>query len=225
MVAIPKMKTFLFSNAIYFCRCWYYSNLFLHKFFIVDSYHFSNCLVHYFALYNHLIVWILFQYFIYKICTANRCAFWAFRPCHMWWHESESSHSQHKSLISYRTCGKTIQLEPCLFFEKCLCFRLRICVCVFTFLRLSFFFWQVSFERIYKQFQLYFQAVFEERLTIYFSFFFFALKETYIVYILKKLTFLKNLIFEKGALFFTSQLSCSHPLASLEKKRNTFFNN
>ena len=36
----------------------------------------------------------------------------------------------------------------------------------------------------------------------------------------KKYIFLKKVFF-----FFTSQLSCSHPLASLEKKRNTFYNN
>ena len=41
----------------------------------------------------------------------------------------------------------------------------------------------------------------------------------------KEMNLFKNNIFWKGCSFFTSQLSCSHPLASLENKRNTLYNN
>ena len=41
----------------------------------------------------------------------------------------------------------------------------------------------------------------------------------------KEINLFENVILGKKVLFFTSQLSCSHPLASLEKKRNTFSNN
>ena len=49
----------------------------------------------------------------------------------------------------------------------------------------------------------------------------FALNKACTVYISKKWTFEKM----KKVFFFTSQLSCSHPLASLKKKRKTFYNN
>ena len=42
---------------------------------------------------------------------------------------------------------------------------------------------------------------------------------------LKEMNLFDNLIFGKRCSFLTSQLSFSHPLASLEKKRNSISNN
>ena len=54
----------------------------------------------------------------------------------------------------------------------------------------------------------------------------FTLNEAYIVYISKKWTILSKKYFLKKVFFCTSQLSClTKPLASLEKKRNPFYNN